>query len=94
MTIEISILVAVIGCVLSVATFFIGRTSAAQKSGQADGEMRTDVKYIKASVDKQEKKLDRVVENYEDIKLELETLKGRIKALEQKVEFLHGGDGI
>ena len=34
----------------------------------------------------------RVVESYDDVKLELERLKGRIKALEQKVEMLHGGE--
>lgn len=43
-------------------------------------------------MDKQEKKLDGVVESYDDVKLELERLKGRIKALEQKVEMLHGGE--
>lgn len=90
--IETSVLIAVIGCALSVATFFIGRTTAAKNSGLADGELKADIKYIKGSVDKQEKKLDGVVENYEDIKVELEKLKGRIIALEQKVEYLHGGE--
>lgn len=91
MTIEITVLISVIGVLLSVATFFVGRMTAAKTDGIADGELKTDIKYIKASVDKQEKKLDGVVENYDDIKLELEKLKGRIIALEQKVEFLHDG---
>lgn len=91
MTIDTGILISVIGVLLSVGTFFAGRMTAAKSDGIADGELKTDIKYIKASVDKQEKKLDGVVENYDDIKLELEKLKGRIHALEQKVEYLHEG---
>lgn len=92
MNIDVSILIAVCGFALSVGTFFVGRMTAAKNDGVADGELKADIKYIKSSVDKQEKKLDGVVENYDDIKLELEKLKGRIIALEQKVEFLHGGE--
>ena len=92
MTIEISVLIAVIGCALSVGTFFVGRLTAAKSSGQADGEMKADVRHIKDSVDRQADKLDTVIENYEDISVELEKVKGRVTALEQKVKMLHGGD--
>lgn len=88
--IEISVLIAVCGLVVSAATFFIGRTTAAKSSGTADGEMKADIKHIKASVEKQEIKLDGVVESYDDVKLEIERLKGRLRALEQKVMYLHG----
>ena len=87
--VEVSALIAVAGLAVSVATFFLGRTSAAKSAGQSDGELKADVKYIKSSVEKQEKKLDSVVESYDDVKLEIERLKGRLKALEQKVEMLH-----
>jgi hypothetical protein len=93
MTIDLTILIAVVGCALSVVTFFIGRVTAAKSSGIADGEMKSDVRHIKNAVDKQGGKLDQVVENYEEIKIELERLKGRMTALEQKVNMLHGGDG-
>ena len=88
--IEISALIGAIGLAISVATFFIGRTTAARNGGTEDGEMKSDIKYIKASIDKQEIKLDEIVTNYEDVKLELEKLKGRIINLEQKVKMLHG----
>ena len=88
--IEISALVGAIGLAISVATFFIGRTTAAKNSGVADGELMADIKYIKTSIDKQEAKLDGIVANYEDVKVELEKLKGRIINLEQKVKMLHG----
>lgn len=87
--VEVSALIAVAGLAVSVATFFLGRTSAAKSAGQSDGELKADIKYIKSSVEKQEKKLDNVVESYDDVKLEIERLKGRLKALEQKVEMLH-----
>lgn len=90
--IEASVLIAILGLVISIATFFIGRTTAARNNGIQDGEIKSDIKYIKSSVEKQEKKLDSVVENYDDVKLEIERLKGRLKSLEQKVEMLHSAD--
>lgn len=88
--IEISALVGAVGLAISVATFFIGRTTAAKNSGAEDGEMKSDIKYIKTSIEKQEVKLDGIVSNYEDVKVELEKLKGRIINLEQKIKMLHG----
>jgi hypothetical protein len=93
MNIDVSILIAVCGFALSVGTFFVGRMTAAKTDGVEDGEMKSDVRHIKNAVDKQGGKLDQVVENYEEIKIELERLKGRMTALEQKVNMLHGGDG-
>ena len=87
---ELETIIALCGCALAVATFFIGRTSAAKHSGQADGEMRADIKYIKTSVDKHDKKLDGISSNYADLKVELEQVKGRVDAIEQKIQLLHG----
>lgn len=92
MTIDITVLIAVLGFALSVGTFFVGRMTAAKTFGQKDGEMQANVRHIKDTVDKQSNKLDRVVETYEEIKIELEKLKGRMNALEQRVSMLHGGD--
>lgn len=90
--IEISALIGVVGLAISVATFFIGRTTAAKNVGTADGELKADIKYIKKSVDKQELKLDDISANYDNVKLEIERLKGRLSALEQKVKLLHEGE--
>lgn len=92
MQIELSVLIAVVGCALSLGTFFIGRTTAAKSSGHHDGEIRTNVQYIKDSVDKHDKKLDKIAENYSDLEGEIRELKARLKALEDKVKLLHGGD--
>lgn len=93
MTVDLSIVIAVGGLALSAATFAIGRLTSAKNSGVADGELKTDVKYIRDSINKQEKKLDMVVENYSEVKTEIMQLKERLHALEEKVEYLHGGGG-
>ena len=88
--INISVLIAVIGCALSVGTFFIGRVTTAKTNGKEDGELKSDIKYIRASMDKQEAKIEKVAGNYDDIRLEIQELKGKLSALEQKVKMLHG----
>lgn len=91
MEININIIIAVLGFALSVGTFFVGRQTAAKNSGKEDGELKADIKYIRTSVEKQEKKLDKVAGDYDDIRVELEKLRGRMDALEQRVKMLHGG---
>lgn len=91
MEININILIAVLGFAMSVGTFFVGRQTAAKNSGKEDGELKADIKYIRTSVEKQEKKLDKVAGDYDDIRVELEKLRGRMDALEQRVKMLHGG---
>ena len=81
----------IVGVLIAIASFFSGQFSGARKNGKDDGEMRADIKYIKESAEKQERKLDAVAGNYDAIKVEMEELKGRMSALEQKVKMLHGG---
>lgn len=92
MTIELSVLISVIGVLLSVASFVIGRTTAAKTAGAEDGELKANVQYIRESVDKHDRKLDRVAENYESVRTEIVELRGRLEMLEQRVEMLHGGE--
>ena len=51
MTLDITILISVIGCAVAVGTFFIGRTTAAKSAGKQDGTMLTEIGYIKANTD-------------------------------------------
>lgn len=92
MTVDIAVLIGVLGFALSVGTFFVGRMTAAKTDGFADGETKANIRYIKESVDKHDQKLDRVAENYESMKREIVELRGRLEKLEQRVEMLHGGD--
>ena len=90
--VDITVLIAAGGILLSAATFFIGRVTAAKTDGIADGETKANIRYIKESVDKHDKKLDRVAENYESVRTEIVELRGRLEMLEQRVELLHGGE--
>lgn len=92
MTVDITVLIAVIGFALSVGTFFVGRLTAVKKDGFADGETKANIRYIKESVDKHDRKLDRVAENYESVRTEIVELRGRLEKLEQRVEMLHEGE--
>jgi peptidoglycan hydrolase CwlO-like protein len=86
---DTNLVIGILGIALSLGTFFIGRVTAAKNSGQADGEMRADIKYIKTSVDKHDKKLDVFSTNYAELKVELEQVKGRVDAIEQRIKLLH-----
>lgn len=92
LTIDVTILIAVCGFALSVGTFFIGRVTAAKTDGLADGEMQANVRHIKDTVDKQDKKLNDIAENYSDLKDEIAKLKERLHVLEERVKMLHGGE--
>lgn len=63
--IDYNVLIAVIGVVLSIATFYIGRQSAAKNDGKAAGAVETDLKYIKESVGRIEGQLNRDVQRLE-----------------------------
>lgn len=82
MQIDVSVLIALAGCALSVATFFIGRTTAAKNAGQQTGQVLTELGYIKKGVDGLEKRFEKLQENYSE-------LKTRVTKLEEKVGFYH-----
>lgn len=54
-----------IGCVIAVATFFIGRMTASKAEGKEEGSFSTDLKYIKESVQRIEKQLNNDVTRLE-----------------------------
>lgn len=58
MTVEIGLLIALITGSLSIATFCIGRKSSSKKEGEEAGALKTDLSYIKKSVDRIETRLD------------------------------------
>ena len=82
MQIDTGVLIAIVGCTLSVATFFIGRTSQAKSIGQQTGQVLTELGYIKKGVDGLEKRFEKLQESYNE-------LKTRVTKLEEKVGFYH-----
>ena len=82
MTIEISVLIAVIGCALSVGTFFVGRLTAAKSSGQQTGQVLTELGYIKKGIDGLEHKMEKMEQQY--TKLDV-----RVSKLEEAIRIYH-----
>lgn len=65
MTIELGVLIAIIGIVISVATFFIGRITSAKNDASTITELKKDieyllrdVKYIRDNIENNSKKYD------------------------------------
>lgn len=80
--IEISILIAVIGCGLSVGTFFIGRVTAAKTSGQQTGQVLTELGYIKKGIDGLERDIKEIKRQYTDLDV-------RVSKLEEAIRIYH-----
>lgn len=81
---DIAAIIAICGLVLSVTTFFIGRTTAAKNSGQEYGVMLTEIGYIKSGVDDMKKKMEQSDRRYID-------LAERVTALEEVAKIYHPG---
>lgn len=86
MNIDVTILISIIGLLLSIATFFIGRLTAAKNSGQEYGVMLTEIGYIKSGVDDMKKKMEQSDKRYID-------LSERVTALEESMKIYHSGVG-
>ena len=82
MTIEITVLIAVIGCALSVGTFFVGRMTAAKNSGQQTGQVLTELGYIKKGIDGLEKDIKEIKRQYTDLDV-------RVSKLEEAIRIYH-----
>lgn len=54
---EVSTVITISAFIMSVLTFFIGRTTASKTEGKEAGSLITDLKYIKQSVDRIENRL-------------------------------------
>jgi len=92
--IETTVLVTVFGFAISAATFFIGRLTAAKSTGQADGEMKADIKHIKATQTELKEEIRAYGINYTEVRTELENIKGRVAKLEEVIRIYHEGGSI
>ena len=85
MTIDITILIAVLGLALSAAAFFIGRMTAAKTSGQQTGQVLTELGYIKKGIDGLERDIKEIKRQYTDLDV-------RVSKLEEAIRIYHGGN--
>lgn len=80
MSTDLSIFITIVGLMLSVATFAIGRMTASKNDGKAAGALETDLKYVKESVGRIESKLDR----------DTQRLEGRIDEISRQLAEISG----
>lgn len=79
---EITLMVALIGCAVTVASYFVGRQATSKNEGKEAGSVSTDLKYIKESVNRIESRLD----------ADVEKLDTGMKASVQRIEDQHDAD--
>ncbi len=92
--IEVTALITVCGFALSAATFFIGRMTSAKTAGTADGEMKADIKHIKATQAELKEDIRAYGINYTEVRTELENIKGRVAKLEEVIRIYHEGGNL
>ena len=59
---ELSAWIPILSLALAGATFLVGRLTASNQAGQEAGEMKTDIKHIKESIAKIEKRMETRIE--------------------------------
>ena len=75
-------LTTIIGFALSVATFFIGRTTASKADGKQEGQILSELGYIKSGINDTKRKLESMERSHH-------TLEGRVARLEERVNIYH-----
>lgn len=100
MQIDVTILISLLSVAMTIASFFIGRMTATRKQGQENGQLLSDIGYIKRGMDdlkseiKEERKhtgeMERTIaEHGRDIKSAF----GRIERIEEKMSRYHEHGG-
>ena len=79
---ELTVLISIIGVALSVGTFFIGRTTVSKADGKQEGQILTELGYIKSGVDDMKRKMESMEKSYHN-------LEGRVARLEERVNIYH-----
>ena len=79
---ELTVLISIIGVALSVGTFFVGRTTASKADGKQEGQILTELGYIKSGVDDMKRKMENMEKSYHN-------LEGRVARLEERVNIYH-----
>ncbi len=84
---DVTVLIAVLGFALSVGTFFVGRMTSVKNGGREQGQVLTELGYIKKGIDGLDDKMEKMEKQY--TKLDV-----RVSKLEAAMEIYHphGGD--
>ena len=92
--ISISILIAVIGVVLSIITFVAGRQTAAKNQGLQDGQILTELGYLKSNTDEIKKRLDEEDHRHIETIQKLAELDSSLKSAHKRLDGLEKRYGV
>ncbi len=85
MTIEITVLLSVLGVAVSVATFFIGRMTSVKKSGEQQGRLELKLEHMAEDIKEIKVQGRTNSEQYSGVRTDIEVLKRDIKRIDQLV---------
>jgi len=85
MTVEIGIIAGLISCIIGIMTFFAGRQSSALKAGAEEGELKSDIKYIKEDIEE----IKAAVKKYDDNKSVLTGLQKDVAEVQKSLTRAH-----
>lgn len=83
--VEITVLITVCGFAISVASFFMGRMTAAKNSGQQTGQVLTELGYIKKGIDGLDGKMEKMEQQHSKLDV-------RVSKLEEAMKIFHNAD--
>ena len=95
MTVEIGIIAGLASCIIGAMTFYAGRHSLAKKAGVAEGELKSDIKYIKEDIEE----IKEAVKKYDDTKTvllglqrDIDEVKKSLSRAHTRIDFIEGGE--
>ena len=82
----LSIIIAIVGCLLAVLTFFIGRQSASKQEGREAGQMFSEMGYLKSGIDDIKAEIKEQRKTYDILQNRVTILERDIKTVFNKLD--------
>lgn len=83
---ELPLIIGLVGLAATVASFFVGRTTAAKKDGQDDGERKAKIEAMEKEVHGLRVKVEGMIANVADKNARVEALEREVSCLWKEIE--------
>ena len=82
----LSATIAIVGCLLAVLTFFIGRLSASKQEGREAGQMFSEMGYLKSGIDDIKAEIKEQRKTYDTLQTRVTIVERDLKTVFNKIE--------